>query len=151
MSSDTPRAHCGSRLQLTTARCLTAVAGVALVALVAACGTAAAPGSGTSPAPAKASLHITVQNGPGVKPTFWTLRCDPAGGTHPHPATACSALMSMKEPFAPPPAHQMCPMMLASARRVSFTGTWFGAKVDRTIVDGGCDLARWAKLGQVVN
>jgi hypothetical protein len=45
----------------------------------------------------------------------------------------------------------MCPMILASAKRATFTGTWFGAKVDRTIVDGGCDLARWSKLGQVMN
>ena len=130
-----------------------AAAGVALVAVVTACGSVAAPanGGGTSPAPAKASLSITVQNGVGNKPTFWTLRCDPAGGTHPHAAAACSALIAMKEPFAPPPAHQMCPMILASAKRATFTGTWFGTKVQRTIADGGCDLARWSKLGQVVN
>jgi Subtilisin inhibitor-like len=131
-----------------------AAAGVALVAVVAACGSVAVPGTGgvtSSPAPAKASLHITVQNGVGTKPTFWTLRCDPAGGTHPHAAAACSALMAMKEPFAPPPAHQMCPMILASAKRATFSGTWFGTKVQRTIADGGCDLARWSQLGQIVN
>ncbi|HEY5016896.1 MAG TPA: SSI family serine proteinase inhibitor [Streptosporangiaceae bacterium] len=156
MSADTSRAPRSSVFQLTIARCVTAVAGTALAstalaAAVAACGTTAAPGSGSSPAPAKASLHITVRNGPGSKPTYWTLRCDPAGGTRPHAAAACRALLALKEPFAPPPAHQMCPMILASAKRATFTGTWFGTKVARTITDGGCDLARWAKLGQVVN
>jgi len=152
MSSDTPRAHSSSRFQLSAARCLIAVAGVILAAVIAACGSVAAPGTGgqtTKPAPV--SLHITVQNGIGTTPKSWTLRCDPAGGTHPHAAAACSALMALKQPFAPPPAHQMCPMILASAKRATFTGTWFGTKVARTITDGGCDLARWAKLGQVVN
>jgi hypothetical protein len=42
-------------------------------------------------------------------------------------------------------------MVLASSQRATFVGTWFGVKVDRTIVDGGCDLANWSKLGPVVH
>ena len=129
-----------------------ALAGIAL----AGCGSVAAPsGSGsTSSSPAaapKASLTITVLNGPDKKLTHWTLQCDPAGGTHPDAARACAALMALKNPFAPVRTGQDCPMILASARRATFTGTWFGAKVDRTIVDGGCDLTSWTRLGQVVN
>jgi hypothetical protein len=148
-----------------TARRL-AAAGVAIAGLaLTACGSVAAPsgagassgsgGSGTgasSPAPApKGSLTITVLNGPDKKISHWTLRCDPAGGTHPDPAGACGALMALKNPFAPIRTGQECPMILASSRRVTFVGTWFGAKVDRTIIDGGCDLANWSRLGQVVN
>jgi hypothetical protein len=141
-----------------------AVAGAALAGLaLTACGSVAAPGSGaagsggsgpaaSSPAGApQGSLSITVLNGPNKKIQHWTLQCDPAGGTHPHPAQACAALLALKHPFAQIHTGQECPMILASSRRATFIGTWFGAKIDRTIVDGGCDLANWSKLGQVVN
>jgi hypothetical protein len=142
-----------------------AAAAIAIAGLaVTACGSVAAPsgtggsgsgGSGTaasSPAPVpKGSLTITVLNGPNKKISHWTLTCDPAGGTHPHAAQACAALAALKNPFAPIRTGQECPMILASSRRVTFVGTWFGAKVDRTIIDGGCDLGNWSKLGQVVN
>jgi hypothetical protein len=132
-----------------------AIAGLALVG----CGSVAAPsgsgsGSGTSSTPAaapRASLTITVLNGPDKKLSHWTLQCDPAGGTHPDAARACAALLALKNPFAPVRAGQDCPMILASSRRATFTGTWFGVKVDRTITDGGCDLTNWTRLGQVVN
>jgi hypothetical protein len=136
-----------------------AIAGLALVG----CGSVAAPsgggsgsgsasGSSSSPAAApKASLTITVLNGPDKKISHWTLSCDPAGGTHPDPAKACAALEAIKNPFAQVRTGQDCPMILASSRRATFVGTWFGAKVDRTIIDGGCDLANWSKIGQVVN
>jgi len=136
-----------------TARRL-AAAGVVIAGLaVTACGSVAAPsGAASSPAPVpKGSLTITVLNGPNQKISHWTLTCDPAGGTHPHAAQACAALAALKNPFAPIRAGQECPMILVSSRRVTFVGTWFGAKVDRTIIDGGCDLGKWSRLGQVVN
>ena len=121
-----------------TARRLAAV-GAAIAGLaVTACGSTAAPSAASSPAAApKASLAITVLNGPDKKISHWTLQCDPAGGTHPDAARACSALLALKHPFAPIAAGQDCPMILASARRATFTGTWLGQKVSRTIVDGG--------------
>jgi hypothetical protein len=156
MSSDTLRARRPARRQLIAARCMFAVAGAAVIA---ACGSVAAPSSGgasagsgtSSPAAAKVSLNLTVLNGPSSTPQHWTLRCDPVGGTHPHAATACSALLALKNPFAPPKAHRICPMILASDKRVVFTGTYFGARVHQTIIDGGCDLARWSELGQVLH
>jgi hypothetical protein len=45
----------------------------------------------------------------------------------------------------------MCPMIMASAGRALVEGTYLGKKVRVTIVDGGCDLARWAKLKAVFN
>jgi hypothetical protein len=148
-----------------TARRL-AAAGVAIAGLaLTACGSVAAPSAGGSgsggssatatatatAAPPQGSLSITVLNGPNKKIQHWTLQCDPAGGTHPDPARACAALLAIKNPFAQIRTGQECPMILASSRRATFIGTWFGAKVDRTIVDGGCDLANWSKIGQVVN
>jgi hypothetical protein len=135
-------------------------AGIAIAGLaLAGCGSVAAPsggaaGSGGSGSPAaapKASLTITVQNGPGKKVSHWTLQCDPAGGTHPDPAKACAALLAVKNPFAPIRTGQVCPMILASARRATFTGTWFGVKVNRTVIDGGCDLTNWTRFSPVVN
>lgn len=135
-----------------------AIAGLALTA----CGSVAAPSSGAgaggtasgsasaAAAAPKGSLTITVLNGPSKKISHWTLQCDPAGGTHPDPAGACAALMAIKNPFAQIHTGQECPMIMASARRATFIGTWFGARVDRTITDGGCDLANWSRLGQVV-
>jgi hypothetical protein len=136
-------------------------AAVAAMALLAACGSVAAPGGGsgaggagggTAPAAApKGSLTMTVQNGPGKPINHWTLTCDPAGGTHPDAAAACRQLQAMKDPFATVKSTTVCPMILASARRATFTGTWFGQKVSRTIIDGGCDLGRWSALSQVMN
>jgi hypothetical protein len=139
----------------------------ALCGLAAACGSVAAPGSAGTPggsaagpghstgsgsahkAP-KVSLSVTVRDSPSSKPRHWTLQCDPAGGSHADPAKACRTLLSSKkDPFAPLTGHQMCPMILASAKTATVTGTWFGTRVHRMITDGGCDLPVWAKIGQV--
>ncbi|MGO8726617.1 MAG: SSI family serine proteinase inhibitor [Streptosporangiaceae bacterium] len=149
MRSQTPRTRSRAPYQL--------IGGVPAMTAVligaAACGSATAPGaaSSSSPAAPKVSLSITVTKETGETPRHWTLQCDPAGGTAPDAAAVCRGLMTMKDPFATPPPHQICPMILASSGRATVTGTWFGATVNRTIVDGGCDLSRWHMLGQIVN
>jgi hypothetical protein len=40
----------------------------------------------------------------------------------------------------------MCPMILQSDARATVSGTYLGKAVHVTVVEGGCDLARWAKL-----
>jgi hypothetical protein len=126
---------------------------VAGLAAVAACGSVAAPGSGSgsgSGAAPKGSLNITIQGAPGTAPRHYTLRCGPAGGTHPHAAATCAALLAIKHPFAKPKAHQMCPMIMASSKRMIISGNWYGQQVHKTVQDGGCDLALWTKLNQVM-
>lgn len=125
-----------------------AVAASALVA--AACGSAPAPAGGAGPG-AKVSLHMTFTASPGAPAVRYTLRCDPAGGTVPDPAAACTRLLTGASIFAPRPAHILCPMIMVSAARATVTGTYFGRSVHVTIVDGGCDLSRWAKLKSVVS
>ena len=44
-----------------------------------------------------------------------------------------------------------CPMILASSKTAKVTGTYFGQHVDTTFIDGGCELERWAKIGQIFN
>jgi hypothetical protein len=138
------------------------------VIMVTACGSAAAPGSaapgsaapGSSTAPggpsasaqsAKVALDIKVDHGPGTPITHWTLRCEPAGGTHPDPAQACQVLLHARDPFGPLPRGIMCPMIVAGTKVATVTGTWFGKPVDVTINQGGCWLARWAEFGQIFN
>jgi hypothetical protein len=118
--------------------------------------TSAAPGpTGSSSssaglaAAAKVSLDVTFGASANTPATHYTLRCEPAGGTAPDPAAACAKLLTGTSLFAPQPAHILCPMILASAGRATVTGTYLGQKVHETIVDGGCDLSRWAKLKAV--
>jgi hypothetical protein len=133
--------------------------------LVAACGSAAAPGSGSagsgssSPAAgssgtattatAKISLDVNFSGSPTTAAAHYTLRCDPAGGTVTDPAAACARLVRGTSLFGPLPAHVECPMIMANAGRATVTGSYLGRPVHETLVDGGCDLSRWAKLKQV--
>jgi Subtilisin inhibitor-like len=128
------------------------IGGCALV--LAACGSVAAPGtgtSGTSPPP-KATLHV-VESKHGAQPrTHWTLQCDPPGGTAPNAAAACRLLLadtSILHPVRRPQV--MCPMIMVDARTFTITGNWYGTKVHVHVVDGGCDLGRWAKLSKIFN
>jgi hypothetical protein len=80
-----------------------------------------------------------------------TLRCEPDGGTAPDPATACAQLLADPDLLDPQPAGHViaCPMIMASGGRAVVDGTYLGRHVDETIIDGGCDLQRWAELVQV--
>ncbi|MHB1876442.1 MAG: SSI family serine proteinase inhibitor [Streptosporangiaceae bacterium] len=140
-------------------RPLLAVAAAGIVA--AGCGTAAGPGpaggsggagSGgvSNPVAAKVTLRFAVRTTPGAAPARWLLRCDPAGGTVSDPAAACARLLKLGKPFAPPPQNQVCPQVMASSGVVSVTGTWFGQRVHRRVVDGTCDLGLYATLHAVL-
>ena len=140
---------------------IVAVAGLGLA--VAGCGTQKAPGSGASggssggsgsgkaPAAAQVVLTFDITNGATKPATHWTLRCDPTGGTHPHAAATCAMLLKMKKPFALPAKHLMCPMIMVSDRSIHVKGTWFGTKINRVIVDGGCDLSLFNKVDTVMH
>jgi Subtilisin inhibitor-like len=139
------RVASGARYLLIAAIC---------VAAATACGTKPAPsgGAGSAPAPApKVSLDITVSTTPSAPTKHWTLKCDPAGGTHPDPAAACAVLLKAKDPFAPLPKGVMCPMIRVGTKTAVVKGTYFGKQVDTTFTPGGCDLAHWEQLGQIFN
>jgi hypothetical protein len=98
---------------------------------------------------AKVSLTVVVTPTPGATPKRWTLRCDPAGGTHPDAKAACRALLAAKNPFAPIPRGIMCPMIVAGPQKATITGTFFGQPVASNFSRAGCEATRWAKLGVV--
>lgn len=148
-----------------------ALAGLAAGAVaLSGCGTAAAPGTsasggastpgGTAPGGghglAKVALTFTMNSGTGSPLVRRTLHCDPPGGTNPHPAAACKALLHLKmtakgkQPFAPASKHVMCPMIMMSDKRIVVTGTWYGIKVHRVVLDGGCDVALFESMSKIM-
>jgi len=122
-------------------------------AALGACGSVHAnSGTAASTRPAsKVSLVIQEKARPGARAERWTLRCDPVGGTHPNAAAACHALLHAKHPFAPLPAHIMCPMIVAGTKTAHIIGNWFGKHIDSTFNQRGCGNMRWTKIGQVFN
>jgi hypothetical protein len=151
-----PGAHGRSRSQRIIRSAIAAIG----VLIVAGCGSAAAPTAGGSAshhhaattAAAKTDLHFTITNGTTGPVQHWTLRCNPAGGTHPDPAAACRTLQGLISPFGQQGSiKMMCPMILASARQAFITGTYDGHRVSEHLVDGGCDFSRWAKLKKLFN
>jgi Subtilisin inhibitor-like len=141
------------RPRIIAVRCTTVLA---IGLLAAACGGTGAPRatSGGSPAAtpaaaARISLDVDFAGSPTTRPEHYTLRCEPAGGSVARPAAACAKLLKDAGIFGPLPAHVPCPMIMASAGRATVTGIYLGRHVHESIVDGGCDLARWAKLRQV--
>jgi hypothetical protein len=136
-------AACGS-----TAAPATSASGSGSASVPAGSGASGSPGAGSAgpAAAAKISLDVTFSASSGSAATHYTLRCEPAGGTAPHPAAACARLLTAPSLFGPRPGHIMCPMILQSDARATVSGTYLGKAVHVTVVEGGCDLARWAKL-----
>jgi len=58
-------------------------------------------------------------------------------------------LLKLKSPFAPIAKEKNCPMLLLSNKKILVTGTWFGVKVHRLVVDGGCDIALFDSLNKI--
>jgi hypothetical protein len=142
MTMNMTRVRAGGLSVLTAAVC---------AATLTACGTHSATGTGAASASApKVSLDIQVTK-PGAKVEHWTLRCDPAGGTHPDPQAACNVLLHAKSPFAALPGHMSCPMIPAGTPTATVKGTWFGKHVDASFNRSGCGMPRWSKVGQIFN
>jgi Subtilisin inhibitor-like len=133
-------------------RRLRALALASLPLLLAACGgtssdtvTPQAPASSTSAAPSTDLTIVVVDNG---KTDTWTLTCDPAGGTHPHPGAACAALTAKGRTALPPVAKDvMCTQIYGGSQTAKITGTWRGEPVNASFSrQNGCQVARWKAL-----
>lgn len=80
--------------------------------------------------------------------TRWTLRCAPAGGTHPRPAKTCRELARLGwQAFRPAPANRACteiyggPQLAIVSGRVAGRAVW--ARLTR--IDG-CQIERWDRV-----
>jgi hypothetical protein len=141
---------------------LLALASMALTA----CGSdeTATPTSPTSTAtppattPDEASgttLTITVDPGSGGEGVEYTLVCDPPGGEHPDPDTACAALTEAStnetSPLDPVPSRQACTEIYGGEQTAVIEGTLGGeplrAELSRV---NGCEIARWDALVPVL-
>jgi hypothetical protein len=125
---------------------------LALIALPAAvaCGAGGAAAAGSTGA---TELKITYWSqgrtaGPAKK---WTLRCAPAGGTHPQAASACRKLGTMSNPFAPIPKDAVCTEVYGGPQVALVIGTFRGRTTWIQLANrNGCEIARFKRLSFLV-
>jgi hypothetical protein len=81
-------------------------------------------------------------------PITWRLTCNPPGGDHPDPETACRVLDRDGEWALPPvPKNKLCTQVYGGPEQATITGTWRGRPVaSRLSLINGCETARWAAL-----
>jgi hypothetical protein len=131
-----------------------AAASLALLTVLAACGSqhAGTAGGTGSPRPSRAagptaSLSIRVVPVPGGTARHWTLQCGPAGGTLPGAASACAAIGRASDPFGPVPRGTMCSMVYSGPQTATVAGRWDGKTVDTSYSrTNSCQTARWNTL-----
>lgn len=131
---------------------LPALAAVAMLIVVAACGTGE-PDAPDGPDPTIGpTLTISVVAAEGADPQAYELTCDPPGGDHPQPEQACAAIEAAGATvFDPVPKDQVCTMIYGGPQTAKVTGTYAGARVDAEFSrTNGCEIARWEKLGTTV-
>jgi hypothetical protein len=79
-----------------------------------------------------------------------TLRCRPAGGSHPTPAVACRRLFANLGALRPVPRNQACTRIYGGPQQALLAGTVSGRRVRATFNRrNGCELERWARLSPV--
>jgi hypothetical protein len=78
----------------------------------------------------------------------WTLRCDPARGTHPRPVASCRELARTGwQAFLPPPPDMACAEIYGGPQLAIVTGRVDGRRVwARLTRTDGCQIARWKRL-----
>jgi hypothetical protein len=107
--------------------------------------SAATPGEPATPAePGSTDLTIVVRDGSG-KTSTWRLTCDPTGGTHPDPKTACRVLRANGAAALPAvPQDKVCAQVYGGPETATITGTWQGNKIiSRFARNDGCQISRW--------
>ncbi len=81
----------------------------------------------------------------------WTLRCEPTGGDHPDPESACAALTAVVDPFGPvaPPAR--CEEIPGGEDDIALLeGDFRGREVSsRFTRESPCVSGRWDRIAPV--
>jgi hypothetical protein len=100
--------------------------------------------------PGTTALLVTVQQSPDRAPTVWVLTCQPDGGSHPHPADACSALAVARDPFAPVRVGVFCSFLYGGPQKATIDGFWHGQPVSGQYNRvNGCEVYRWNQIAAV--
>jgi len=78
----------------------------------------------------------------------WTLRCNPARGSLPRPARACSRLAAGgARLFAPLPRNIVCTEIYGGPQRARVVGTVNGRRIFATFArSNGCEIDRWQRI-----
>jgi hypothetical protein len=81
----------------------------------------------------------------------YTLACDPARGTVPHPGKACLVLFRLSAPFAPVSPDTICAQIALGPQEAVVSGTVAGRRVYAKLrLNDGCQIERWRKVAAVV-
>ena len=147
-------------------RFLVVAATAALVGLAGCSSSDSASDANQSGSGNTADLAITIFDGEkpnednkkSPKPTpsaSYTLTCEPTGGDHPAPASACAFLADATtagtDPFAPVPENTACTRIYGGPQTATVTGTWQAQDVDAQFnLQGGCEIDRWRNAAPVV-
>jgi hypothetical protein len=120
---------------------------VVLLAGVAGCGSDSDDGSGSGESDTQLEITFWPEGRSKGEAQTLTLSCDPPGGTHPNPAEACAKLAALDDPFAPPPADEICTELYGGPEEASITGTYRGEPVSYKLArTNGCEIDRYQKL-----
>ena len=127
---------------------LAAAAALLTLPLAAACSATGDTGSPTALPSADLSTDLVVTVSDGNSEQEFTVQCDPTGGTHPRPESACKFLELAaqwgQDPFAEPPADAVCSQVYGGPQEATVVGTWRGKPVDaRFSRTDGCQIERW--------
>jgi hypothetical protein len=122
---------------------------ILLAVLTVALGTGATGGTAASSSPTSLKITYWPDGRQGtVKPTVWTLRCNPARGTLRSRSAACRRLagdgVSL---FTPVPPDAVCTEIYGGPYTARITGTIKGKSVWATFVrTNGCHISRWDRV-----
>ena len=122
-----------------------------LLLLATACGSESASEPGEPAGPAT-ELRVTLwPEGRDAQNLEWTLTCEPAGGSHPSPEAACSALSANSDALDPDPPDLMCTQIYGGPEQAEVSGIFRGRKIAIELSRAnGCAIARWDRLQQIV-
>ncbi len=117
-----------------------------VLALASGCGGTEAAGDDRPP---RYDLTITYwPTGRGGEARTATLTCDPDGGSHPDPVSACDALLEHEDALEPVAGDVACTQIYGGDQVATLSGAGVNASFSRA---NGCEISRWDKLAPLLD
>jgi hypothetical protein len=117
-----------------------------VLALAAGCGGTEAAGDDRPP---RYDLTVTYwPTGRGGEARSATLTCDPDGGSHPDPVSACDALLEHEDALEPVAGDVACTQIYGGDQVATLSGAGVNASFSRA---NGCEISRWDKLAPLLD